>query len=172
MRILLANEEFTKATGSALYFIEVAGELARRGHEVAFLTGDADPPEGLPGRWVHHAAPGALGFVHQSDAATLRPVRAALEGFRPEVIYTHQVLNPAVVSLFVDAAPTVRYAHGIRLTCPTGRRMPETRDVICEYRFSPLCYLHAFTQQCMPGGPTWGSAFCLTWRGIGANTGG
>ena len=153
MRILLANEEFTKASGSALYFIEVAGELARRGHELAFLTGATDAPEDLSGPWTHYAAPKALGFVHQSDSAALRPVRTALEEFRPEVIYTHQVLNPAVVSRFVDAAPTVRFAHGIRLTCPTGRRLPETRDVICEYRFSPLCYLHAFTQRCMPRRP-------------------
>ncbi|MCH7687667.1 MAG: hypothetical protein IH899_13455, partial [Planctomycetes bacterium] len=102
MRILLANEESTKTSGSALYFIEVAGELARRGHEVALLTGDAVAPKNLPGQWTHHAAPGALGFVHQSGKAALRPVRTALGEFRPEVIYTHQVLNPAVVSLFVD----------------------------------------------------------------------
>lgn len=153
MRILLANEELGRGSGSGLYVLQVAGELAARGHPVALLAGDPSARDNGPGPWEQYFAPEALGFVHRSDAAALRPVRNALADFRPDLIYTHQVLSPAAAGIFVETAPTVRYAHDIRLTCPTGRRLPRTRDVICEYRFSPLCYLHAFTQQCMPRRP-------------------
>ena len=152
MRILLCNEHYSLVGGAEVYALDVAGRLEALGHEVGILH-DTPAGPGLEGRRPAFRVPGSLGFLHSQSRRVVRAVREATGRFSPDLIYAVQALNPAAAAALPEAAPTVRYVMGLRLTCPSGRRMSKTRDFLCTKPFDVHCLWKAHTQRCMPRRP-------------------
>lgn len=152
-RILMVNEFFSHGDGSSFYLIKISEALAAQGYTVGVLYGTKRPRECRLSGVKTWFVPGMFGFNYINTPEGFQGIRNAVQESRPDIIYLHQVLNPRVVSMLADAAPAIRYEHGFRLSCPTGRRMPRAVDRICDYPFSFKCLLRAHTQKCMPRNP-------------------
>ncbi|MBI3127333.1 MAG: glycosyltransferase family 4 protein [Candidatus Tectomicrobia bacterium] len=152
MRILVCNEQYAPAGGAEVYLLDVMARLEARCHEVGILHDAPAAPE-VEKKRPAFRVPGSMGFVHDSSAPVVETVRRAVEEFAPDVLYLHQAMNPAVNLALAGAAPFVQYVHGLRLTCPTGRRLPRTWEGICEKPFDAHCLWKAHTQLCMPRRP-------------------
>ncbi|MEK6710851.1 MAG: glycosyltransferase family 4 protein [Nitrospinota bacterium] len=152
MRILFCGEHYAPTGGAEGYMLDVMDRLEALGHEVGMLH-DTPAAPGLEDRRPARRVPGSMGFEHDKSAAVARAVRQAVEAFAPEVLYLHQAMNPAVNEALIAMAPAAQYIHGIRLTCPSGRRLPRTWDGICTKPFDIHCLWKAHTQLCMPRRP-------------------
>ncbi len=152
MRILICNEHYGLVGGAEVYLLDVISRLEGMGYEVGVLH-DSPAGETMDSTRPVYRVPGSLGFLHSQSASTVRAVKEAVQQFAPDVIYVIQGLNPAALHALVDRAPTLRYEMGLRLTCPSGRRMPRTWDGICTKPFDALCLWKAHTQLCMPRRP-------------------
>ncbi|MBT3433199.1 MAG: glycosyltransferase family 4 protein [Nitrospinaceae bacterium] len=152
MRILLCNEHYCPVGGAEIYMLDVAVRLEELGHEVGVLH-DTPMDPALEGRRPSFHVPGSLGFFQDQSRQAVNEVRGAVRQFSPDLIYQIQVLDPAVSQVLSEAAPVVRYVMGLRLTCPSGRRMPQTWDGICTKPFDVHCLWKAHTQLCMPRRP-------------------
>ncbi len=152
MRILLCSEHYAPVGGAEVYLFETAARLEDKGHEVGVLH-DAEAAGDLAGARPTFRVPGALGFLHSKKREVVRAAKKAAASFAPDVIYLLQALNPPVTDALAQAAPAVRYALGLRLTCPSGRRLPRTWDGVCTKPFDALCLWKAHTQLCMPRRP-------------------
>ncbi|OGJ86960.1 MAG: hypothetical protein A2487_06885 [Candidatus Raymondbacteria bacterium RifOxyC12_full_50_8] len=151
MKILVVNEYLDQATGGAtLYVIKVIQSLIERGHDVSVIHGHKEPLEAYKG--AHHflAFPGMLGKVFSNDPVKMDSLKSAVLTINPEVIYIHQIHNPAFISFVAEHWPTVRFEHGIDLTCPTSRRMSSDFNLVCDRKAGWPCQLFAYTQKCMP----------------------
>jgi glycosyltransferase involved in cell wall biosynthesis len=152
MRILVCNEHYSPAGGAEVYLLDVMARLEARGHEVGILHDAPAAPE-LEGARPAFRVPGSMGFLHDPSAATVDAAKRAAAAFAPDVIYLVQAMNPAVNLALAGAAPCVQYAMGLRLTCPTGRRLPRTWEGVCAKPFDAHCLWKAHTQLCMPRRP-------------------
>ncbi|MDA0999769.1 MAG: glycosyltransferase family 4 protein [bacterium] len=163
MRILACNEHYSIVGGAEVYFLDAISRLEQMGHEVGVLHDTA--PGNDSGPRPAFRVPGGLGFDHTGKGA-LPAIREALRQFRPDVIFIAQVLNPAAIGLLSESAPAVRYVLGLRLSCPSGRRMPRTWDGICTKPFDAHCLWKAHTQLCMPRRP---DTALRVWRDVRKN---
>ena len=152
MRILVCNEHYAHTGGAEVYVLDVMARLEARGHEVGVLHDAPAAPE-LEGRRPAFRVPGSMGFLHDPSPAAAEAARRAAAAFAPDAIYLVQAMNPAVNLALAGAAPCVQYAMGLRLTCPTGRRLPRTWEGVCTKPFDAHCLWKAHTQLCMPRRP-------------------
>lgn len=152
MRILVCSEHYAPVGGAEIYLLDAITHLEEIGHEVGVMH-DTPPGEGLENERPHYQVPGSMGFLHDKSSSVVEQVKNAVQDFQTDIIYLNQAMNPAVNLALLGEAPIVQYVHGIRLSCPTGRRLPRTWDGICTKPFDVHCLWKAHTQLCMPRRP-------------------
>ncbi|MDB6112398.1 MAG: hypothetical protein JWR69_4148 [Pedosphaera sp.] len=111
-----------------------ATELKSRGHTVGILHGEATG-RGESGWRETFSQCFALNNGHSSETT-----RAAIEGFRPDVVYVHKLADLAVIEALVGSnRPLVRMVHDHDLYCMRSYKYnPFTRQ-ICKRAASAYC---------------------------------
>ena len=139
MRIAFVSHSRRKVGGAEVYLDSVIPAFFHKGHQVAWLY-ETDPvserelitcPEDAPS-W---------------SAATLGLSKSLskLGDWRPDLIFTHGLINPTFESSLIDIAPSVLYVHNYYGTCISGEKLHSTKiPGVCERKFGPACLLHYF----------------------------
>ncbi len=143
MRIAIVNWSRRKVGGVETYLDTVVPELSDAGHEIAFWYERDEPLDraqiALPAQSLAWCA-ASMGF----EAAL-----NALRDWRPDVIYTHKVLDPEVEREILEIAPSVFFAHDYNGTCISGSKtfkFPVVQP--CSRRFGWQCLAHYFPHRC------------------------
>jgi glycosyltransferase involved in cell wall biosynthesis len=77
------------------------------------------------------------------------PALAAMREWRPDVIFAHGLMSPALERAAYEIAPTLLFAHVYHGTCISGSKttwFPVARP--CHRRFGPACLAHYFPRRC------------------------
>jgi glycosyltransferase involved in cell wall biosynthesis len=116
--------------------------LAAADHQIAFYS-EFDAPPSAPLIRLPDRAP--LWCASELGA---RQALAALEQWRPDVIYVHGMYLRSAAPV-VEIAPVVLFAHGYYGTCISGNKMfaaPRPRP--CARRFGLRCFVHYYPHRC------------------------
>lgn len=142
MKIAVVNSHHARIGGAETYLDTVIPALAAAGHQIAFFS-ELEAPPGAPRIRLPERAPawcaGEMGA---------RQALAALEQWRPEVIYVHGMSLPSAFRI-IEIAPAVLFAHGYYGTCISGNKMfaaPRPRP--CARRFGWRCLVHYYPHRC------------------------
>jgi glycosyltransferase involved in cell wall biosynthesis len=142
MKIAAVNTHHTLIGGAETYLDTVIPALAAAGHQIAFFS-ELDAPPDAPRIQLPERAPawcaGAMGA---------RQALAALESWRPDVIYVHDMSLLSAAQM-IEIAPAVLFAHGYYGTCISGNKMfaaPRPRP--CARRFGWQCLVHYYPHRC------------------------
>jgi len=146
MLVAHLTDRFSAIGGVQTYLRGLVPALAERGIRSVVIAGErsADDFEGAP---VLHV--GAVG----SDRAKLTErdrleLRAAIADARPDVVYAHYVLSPAVVTEACAAVGTLVYAHDYFMRCPGSERYLHTRQAFCAEGPGLRCLGRAYLERC------------------------
>jgi glycosyltransferase involved in cell wall biosynthesis len=129
MRLLFIHECFGSLGGAEANAFITATEMRRRGHQIALLTqrgtGKNEPA------WRELFADGFY---------TLDTIEAALDQFRPTVIYIHKWEHlPSVRRLLATDLPLVRMVHDHDIYCLRSYKYNVLTRRICKRRATPYC---------------------------------
>lgn len=143
MRIAVLTWGSRRVGGAETYLGTIVPAFRRHGHEVLFfheVEGPADRERlafdaGVPFISVEAKGP---------DAAL-----AQLKAWRPDVLYTHGLLEPALEARTFDIAPAVFFAHAYYGACISGTKAfsAPVREP-CGKPFGPACLLHFYPRRC------------------------
>lgn len=143
MRTLIATWGDRAVGGAEIYIGRIMPLLADAGCEIGFgfeAEGPADRPRLAP-------PPGAPAFRIAGggrDEAFSR-----LRAWRPDVIFSHGLLDPALEERLLDVAPSVLFAHTYHGTCISSaktHRLPVVQP--CDRLFGPACLALYFPRRC------------------------
>ena len=143
MRIAVLNWSSRKVGGAESYLGLTISALAGAGHAVAFWH-QTDEPAG------REPIPLPAG-VPSWSAAELGTARALerLREWRPDLIYSHGLLDPAVEAETLRIAPAVFSAHNYYGTCISGNKTFTSPTVTpCRRQFGWQCLLHYYPRRC------------------------
>lgn len=143
MKIAVVNTHHARVGGAESYLDTVLPALDAAGHQIAFLS-ELDSPPGARRIRLPATAPAWCA----SEMGWPRAL-AALETWRPEVIYVHGMDDPPAAARMVGIAPAVLFAHGYYGTCISGGKMfsaPRPRP--CARRFGWRCFIHYYPHRC------------------------
>jgi glycosyltransferase involved in cell wall biosynthesis len=143
MRIAIVNWSRRKVGGVETYLDTIVSELADTGHEIGFWH-ESDVPVERAQIALPVQSP-AWCADEMGSAGALR----ALRDWRPDVIYTHKVLDPELEREIMEIAPSVFFAHDYNGTCISGSktfRFPVVQP--CSRRFGWQCLVHYFPHRC------------------------
>jgi glycosyltransferase involved in cell wall biosynthesis len=143
MRIVIINWTSRKVGGAETYIDAAVPELHRLGHDVSFVS-EVDMPAGRQRITVPDTSPewcaSDLGISH-----TL----AKLRDWKPDLIYSHGLLNPSFEAEVLRISPAVFVAHNYYGTCVSGAKSfqyPVARP--CTRRFGWRCFMHYYPHRC------------------------
>jgi glycosyltransferase involved in cell wall biosynthesis len=128
--------------GAETYLDTVIPALAAANQQIAFYS-EFDARSGIPLIRLPEGAPLWCG-----SEMGARQALAAIEQWRPDVIYVHGMYLQSA-SRVADIAPVVLFAHGYYGTCISGNKMfaaPRPRP--CARRFGLRCFLHYYPHRC------------------------
>ena len=151
--ILMVNEFYSYGDGSSLYIIDISERLMKLGHKVSILYGTERDKKVENTNIESFFVPDLFGFNYSCPAGSKQKIRDIVDHVSPQIIYIHQVLNPHVVDLLASLKPSIRYEHGFRLSCFTGRRLARRTNTICDNSPGLSCLARAHTQLCSPRNP-------------------
>jgi glycosyltransferase involved in cell wall biosynthesis len=158
MRLLFVHDRLGAFGGAEANILATARELGRRGHDAALLhggasaRGGADWPEAFPRRFA----------VGSADAAGV--LQAALAQFQPDVVYVHQLPEPALLPAILGCGrPSVRMIHDHSMYCMRGYKYNPLTRRICRRAASAYCVFPCGASVARGGG-----AFPLSWVGFRA----
>ena len=143
MRIALTTWSGRGVGGTETYIGRIIAQLSNRGHEIALcyerdVPADRQPiprPSGAP----------AWGADTLGEDGAL----AALCRWKPDVIYAHGLLSPALERRTLDAAPGVFFAHGYFGTCITAQKTQRFPVITpCDRSFGPACLALFYPRRC------------------------
>ena len=140
MRILITNESRSVHGGIETYLRAVSPRLVAGGHELAWLFGDS--------------VSSGPGVDSGHDAQSWRTVdevgtRAAIERWRPDVVYANGLHDPEWDSWLARRFPTYYFAHGFFGACISGRKCNGVGSLrVCQRTLGPACLLHYLPQRC------------------------
>src|SRR5688572_19188716 len=115
MRILLANDGFGDAGGVQTYLDAVSGGLISRGHEVAFLHGDA-PPAAVADAAMHGLPQFAIG------GGEIGTTLERIGRWAPDLCFSHNMNVLEVDRALMARWPVVKFMHGYFGTCIGGQK--------------------------------------------------
>jgi glycosyltransferase involved in cell wall biosynthesis len=142
MRIAAVNSRPALIGGAETYLDTVIRALDAASHEIAFYS-ELDAPPGAPLIRLPDRTP--LWCASEMGACQ---ALAALEQWRPDVIYVHGINLPSAARI-AEIAPAVLFAHGYYGTCISGNKMfaaPRPRP--CARRFGLRCFVHYYPHRC------------------------
>ena len=140
MRILITNESRGVHGGIETYLRAVSLRLVAGGHELAWLFGASD--SGGPGVDTGHDERS----WRTADGAD---ARAAIDGWRPDVVYANGLHDPDWDSWLARRFPTYYFAHGFFGACISGRKCNGVGALrVCQRTLGPSCLVHYLPQRC------------------------
>jgi len=143
MRIAVVYSYRRKIGGIETYLDTVIPELVRSGHVLSYWyeTGDDSSceqvslPNGVPAWCVEE-----MGAVQ-----ALRVLRE----WKPDLIYSHGLLDPALEQEVLRIGPAVLFAHGYYGTCISGTKsFRRPYFATCEKRFGWRCLVNYYPRGC------------------------
>jgi glycosyltransferase involved in cell wall biosynthesis len=143
MRIAIVNWSKRRVGGVETYLNTIIPELSRAGNEVAFWYEVDEPVERAQIRMADNTPTWCVAEMGAEQAL------AALDGWQPDVIYTHKLSDPDLERKVLDLAPSVFFAHDYNGTCISGAKTfksPVVRP--CNRRFGWQCLVHYFPHRC------------------------
>jgi glycosyltransferase involved in cell wall biosynthesis len=134
MRLLFVHDRFGALAGAESNILATAFELKQRGHVVAIAHGPVTGKN--EASWRETFSPCfPLGCDNPASA-----IMAAVQSFRPEIIYVHKISNLEVIQALLDAEiPLVRMVHDHDLYCMRSYKYHYLSRRICERAASPFC---------------------------------
>ncbi len=134
MRILFAHDRLGAHGGAESNICHTARELKIRGHTVGLLHGPATGRG--EGAWREIFSE-RLPLAAASPAIT---AEIALDRFRPDVVYAHNLPDPAVLAALTHAGlPRVRMLHDHQSFCLRGCKYHPWSRRPCTRALSPFC---------------------------------
>jgi glycosyltransferase involved in cell wall biosynthesis len=143
MRVAFLNWSNRRVGGIETYLENVIPAVQGRKHSVALWTETSAPRERDP---IQLPAQCPAWTVDESglDAAL-----AALRAWRPDVIFTHGLHQPAIERRTLDIAPAVFLAHTYHGTCVSGgKTFMRPVPMPCDRKFGVGCLVRYFPRQC------------------------
>lgn len=143
MRIAIINWSNRHVGGAETYLGQILPELARSGHELAFMYEIDSPvnrepialPEGVPTWCVSE-----LGAPRALDA---------LREWKPDLIYTHIIESLHLEAKTLEIGPAIFFAHAYYGTCISGAKAFKSPTVRpCDRRFGWECLLQYYPRRC------------------------
>jgi len=163
MRVVQASAFHYPRGGDCVQFLDIAGSLESRGHEVARFC--MHHPDNLPSEWSDYWLPyieyrgeltaaaklrAAATSLYRPEAA--RQMRRLLRDFSPDVVHFHSVHHhltmAAVDACFEYGVPVVWTLHDYRTVCP-ATSLPRG-DEVCE-RCAEGRFWHCVLGRCKSG---------------------
>ena len=143
MRIAILNWSRRKAGGIETYLGAVMPALVHAGHELAFWH-EVDLPRNRERIVLPERTP--AWSVEESDAAS---ALGKLRAWRPDLLYTHSLLDPAIERQTLSVAPAVFFGHAYYGTCISGEKTFKNPIITpCHRRFGWQCLLHYYPHRC------------------------
>lgn len=141
MRIAVAHDSVATTGGVETYLISTIQTLRSRGHQVALVYRHrAQKPTPL-----RNSSLLALGI----DECGIDTVLNELSGWRPDVVFTHNMSDLAVDRRFVERWPAVKMLHGYFGTCVSGLKMHAfPAPCACDRTFGPACLALYVPRRC------------------------
>jgi glycosyltransferase involved in cell wall biosynthesis len=143
VKIAAVTSYHARVGGAETYLDTVIPALAAAGHQIAFLS-ELDSPPSIQRIRLPATAPAWCASEIGWPQAL-----AALEGWRPDVIYVHSMNDLPAAARIVESAPAVLFAHGYYGTCISGNKMfsaPRPRP--CARRFGWRCLIQYYPHRC------------------------
>jgi uridine kinase/glycosyltransferase involved in cell wall biosynthesis len=139
MKLLFVHERFGALAGAEANILAAADGLKQRGHDVGLLHG---PTTGIcEGAWeaVFQRRFPLANNSHPARNNHAR-ARAAVEAFRPDMIYLHKMGDSEVLEALLETGlPLVRMVHDHDLYCMRSYKYNYFTRRICERAASPFC---------------------------------
>lgn len=143
MRIAVVSWNRCKVGGTEAYLDSILPAFALAGHSVAFLH---EVDESIDRGQITLPAQAPAWSVAKVGATH---ALAALRDWRPDLIYSHGLLDPQLEASTLEIAPAVFFAHGYYGTCISGAKMwSRPAQKPCDRRFGAMCLLHYFPHRC------------------------
>ena len=146
MRVAVVTQHRDRVGGVESYLHALLPILAKR-HDVAFWSADDTItnrgaivlPSGVPGARLDRAP---------DDAAR------ELRHWRPDVVFSHGLEDPAVEAAVLGVAPAVHVQHAYHGTCISGTKTMAWPGVApCERSLGPACLAQYFPRRCGGSSP-------------------
>ena len=143
MRVAFVNHSRRKVGGAEVYLDSVIPAFSRAGHTTAWLY-ETDPVSNREPISCPTPAPSWC-VADLGSARSLDELRR----WKPDILYTHGLLDPALEASFIDIAPSVLYVHNYYGTCISGDKLNSTATPhVCERKYGTACLLHYFPHHC------------------------
>ncbi len=143
MKIAIANWSRRRAGGVETYLAEVMPALLRLGHEIGLISEIDEPVDREP--IAHENLSLDVCAQQLGLAATVQ----SLAGWKPDVIYAHQMQDLVLERSLPEIAPVVAFGHAYFGTCISGtktHRLPSVHP--CGRQIGPGCLVRYFPNRC------------------------
>jgi glycosyltransferase involved in cell wall biosynthesis len=132
MRVLVATAHAAVVGGVETYLRAVLPRLRDRGVALGLLTAHPEHSGSSVREWVPD--------VPHRVASSPGEVVSAAEAFGPDVVYTHDLPDPAADDAFARRFPTVRFAHNYAGGCVSGTKCHAAPNwQACSRPLGPAC---------------------------------
>ncbi len=149
MKILHVNTN-NAGGGVEQYLNQVLSELNHRGHSNTFLFGHKCPNQSAKVNAKSRYIEAITHYKCKNQKSKLIEVRDILSKLDPDLIYIHQVFNPALIDILTSTRPSIRFIHDYKMICPDGLKKLKHRHENCLYPLGYSCQARAFKFRCMP----------------------
>jgi glycosyltransferase involved in cell wall biosynthesis len=142
MRIAVASWTIRHAGGVESYLEKVIPAISARGFDVSFFH-EVDGPT--------DRARINIGDIPVFSAASrgIDAAVAALQAWKPTVMYLHGMRDPDTFERLTALGPSVSFIHTYYGTCVSGSKTHTRPDPIpCTKHFGPMCLVHYFPRGC------------------------
>jgi len=143
VRLVIANHHRRQAGGTETYLSAIVPAIAQQGHQVGLLS-EIDAPALRPEIQLPPASPCWI-----AEGASFCQVLDELRRFRPDLLFCHGLVHPALESELLEVAPAVFFMHNFYGTCISGDKTfkaPVPRP--CRRQFGWQCLLHYYPHRC------------------------
>ena len=143
MRIAILNWNSRPAGGVGSYLRRVIPALARLGHDVAFWHELGERPHGDPFDLPPGRSSWSVEQIGVDRALT------ELSAWRPDVLFSHGLNDPAVEARTLQVAPAVFHVHGYHGTCISGvKTFKYPTSMPCSRTFGWPCLVNYYPRHC------------------------
>jgi glycosyltransferase involved in cell wall biosynthesis len=143
MRIAVVYSHVARIGGVETYLNTVIAELVRAGHAVSYLY----EIKGGPDQEQISLPDDVRSWCVEDLGAGM--ALASLREWRPDLIYSHGLLDPLLEAEVLAIAPAVIFVHGYYGTCISGiKAFKRPVDVPCDKKFGWSCLLNYYPRGC------------------------
>jgi len=144
MKILHLTNTYAPIGGIERYLIALLPLLARRGHENALIYRQRHE------RTPDTAADEPIFHIPETDQPERDRSRitSLINEIQPDVIYLHDVYDPALIARVAALAPTVGYVHIFYPVCPGLGKLFHMGDEVCTRPYGLGCIPNIYLRRC------------------------